>query len=413
VWDLGREAGPVALRHTGAGIVRGVAFAPDSKTVFTAGWTAPPGKAHGRTGRASLRLWDPATGKLARELAMPEIEPNAVAASPDGRRVAVAGYSDSPLRLWDLGRGHERGLWAAPGSVFAAAFSPDGRVLAAGGDDPQPCLFEAETGKEVLRLGRHERWVSAVAFAPGGRVLATADGGWYGPPGRGEGPLTVRFWDVATGRELSRLGGHASAVTSLAFNPDGTCLVAGLSNGTALVWAVPPEARPADRGAKLARKELEALWADLAGNDARKAYAAVWMLAASPDQSVPFLADALRPAGKPDAAKVRQRIADLGDDDFAVREKASRELALWGEDVEPELRAALAGQPSPEAVRRIERLLAALIVSPPPERCRELRGVWVLELIGTPGAEQVLTGLAKGDPDARLTREAKVVLGRR
>src|SRR6478735_5612153 len=68
-----------------------------------------------------------------------------------------------------------------------------------------------------------------------------------------------------------------------------------------------------------------------------------------PEQSVPFLADALKPAVKLDAAKARRWIADLGDEEFAVREAASRELALWGENMEPELVAALADKSSPEA----------------------------------------------------------------
>ena len=50
---------------------------------------------------------------------------------------------------------------------------------------------------------------------------------------------------------------------------------------------------------------------------------------------------------------------------------------------------------------------------PVPERRRELRGVWVLELAGTPAADKVLAGLMKGEPGARLTREAKSALGRR
>src|SRR5204862_7709334 len=139
------------------------------------------------------------TGKPVRAGAIPGNVPDVVSLAPDGAQAAVGGYSDRPLRLLDLRRGVERSLWDGPGdNVLAVAFSPDGRVLAAGGDDRQARLFETATGKEVLRLARHERWVSAVAFAPGGRVLATADGGWLGRPQPGEGPLTVRFWDVAT-----------------------------------------------------------------------------------------------------------------------------------------------------------------------------------------------------------------------
>jgi len=248
------------------------------------------------------------------------------------------------------------------------ASSPDGRLLAAGNIDLRTRLFQVATGREVLSLARHERTVAAVAFGPGGRLLATADGGprsryWKERPG----PQTIRFWDVGTGEELARLSGHGSDVTSLAFTPDGKQIAAGLYNGTALVWETPAAAQQlaATVVRKLGPKETASLWADLAGDDARVAHEAVRILAASPEQSVPFLADALKPAVKRDAAKVRRWIADLGDEEFAVREAASRELALWGENMEPELVAALADKSSPEAIRRIEVLLTALRNSPP------------------------------------------------
>jgi hypothetical protein len=82
-------------------------------------------------------------------------------------------------------------------------------------------------------------------------------------------------------------------------------------------------------------------------------------------------------------------------------------LAARREDVVPELTRALAGQSPPEVVRRTEGLLTALRNSTPPDRRRELRGPWTLELVGILVAENVLTELTKGDPEAQLTREAK------
>src|SRR5262249_4872785 len=129
--------------------------------------------------------------------------------------------------------------------------------------------------------------------------------------------------------------------------------------------------------------------------------------------AVPFLTDSLHPAVKIDAAKVQQWIADLGAEEFAVREAASKELAQLGEDAEPELQQALKNNASPEAGQRLQQLLTALRNSPPPDRRRELRAVWALERIGTPAADKVLGDLAKGAPNARLTREAKAALVRR
>jgi hypothetical protein len=73
----------------------------------------------------------------------------------------------------------------------------------------------------------------------------------------------------------------------------------------------------------------------------------------------------------------------------------------------------LAGKPSPEARRRLRRLLGRLKSrGVPAEVLRGLRGVEVLEWLGTPGARAVLAKLAKGRAGADLTLEARAALGR-
>ncbi|QJX00492.1 sigma-70 family RNA polymerase sigma factor [Frigoriglobus tundricola] len=419
VWDVSRAQTTLELVPTGVKRCPHAAFAPDGKTVVSASWRKD--EVDDNFGKTVLHVWDAVTGKQRRELTVANLQPHALAVSPDGKWAALggnAGNGSTPgpsVRLCDLVRNRERPVRHAEMSYVASvAFSADSRVLAAGNVDRSVRLFEVLTGRELMTLTGHGRSVAAVAFAPGGRVLATADGGpisryWDGLP-----PQTIRFWDVATGKELARLGGHGSDVTSLAFSPDGKQLVAGLPNGTALVWETPAASQPAVvPGRKLGPRELAALWGDLAGDEAAVAHEAVRILAASPEQSVPFLAGVLHPAPKRDAATVRQRIADLGSETFAVREAATKELAGWGDDIERELERALKDQPDPEVARRVQTLLDALRNSPPPDRRRELRAVWALELSSTPTATKVVLGVAKGHPDARLTREAQAALDRR
>lgn len=77
------------------------------------------------------------------------------------------------------------------------------------------------------------------------------------------------------------------------------------------------------------------------------------------------------PPAPADPKAVRQWIADLGSDDFKVRERAARELAARGPSAAGLLREALRGKPTAEARDRIEKLLAGV--------SREIR-VDVLEL---------------------------------
>jgi hypothetical protein len=181
-----------------------------------------------------------------------------------------------------------------------------------------------------------------------------------------------------------------------------------------LVWDV---AGVAARQPRLqARPDAPAVasaWDDLAGADAKTAYRAVGLLAEAPGQSLPFLRERLRPAQPVDARRVERLLAALGSEDFAERERATQELEREGDQAEAALRRLLAGNPSPEARRRAEGLLGRLDGPlPPGELLRALRAVEVLECLGTPESRQVLEVLARGAPEARLTREAKASLER-
>jgi len=71
----------------------------------------------------------------------------------------------------------------------------------------------------------------------------------------------------------------------------------------------------------------------------------------------------------------------------------------------------LEGSPTQEVRRQATRLLDKLATLSG-ERLRHVRAVEALEYTNTPSARQVLEGLAKGAPEARLTREAIEALER-
>jgi hypothetical protein len=202
----------------------------------------------------------------------------------------------------------------------------------------------------------------------------------------------------------------------LAFSPDGKTLAAGgdAKHGL-LLWNLASEGRiPGVDPTSLKPEQLAALWADLAGGDAGRAYQAVWTLAGAGPGAVAFLNERLKPIPAIDADRVRYLIAQLDDDRFAARESATRALQELGAAVEPFLRRALAGASSRDARQRLETLLAGAArqgASHPEERRRRW-AVQVLETVGTQEARALLARLAKGAPTAPQTELAQAALQR-
>src|SRR5262249_32663214 len=128
---------------------------------------------------------------------------------------------------------------------------------------------------------------------------------------------------------------------------------------------------------------------------------------------VPFLRERLRPVTSPDPKRLAQLLADLDSAEFAVREKATKQLEQLGELAVPAVKQALTGKPPLEARRRLGQLVeTGERWMPASQPLRLLRAVEVLERIGTPDAKRFLQELAQGAPVARLTYETKVALER-
>jgi len=113
----------------------------------------------------------------------------------------------------------------SPPVVSAVALDSTEAFVAVVGDDHRARVFRIEqltTGdspspEKILRL--HDDWIHAAVFRPATTELAT-----------GGADRSVRFWDVTTDAPSNRVLQPGFAVRSLAYLPDGNCLVvAGFS----------------------------------------------------------------------------------------------------------------------------------------------------------------------------------------
>ncbi len=172
--------------------------------------------------------------------------------------------------------------------------------------------------------------------------------------------------------------------------------------------------KPFRRGAKqLQPAEVEACWEALTSVDAAKAFNAICDLSGAPKAAVDLLKERVKPAASLDQKRIQGLIGQLDDLEFKVRETASADLLMIGEQVVPIIDDVLSKELSLETRRRLEGLRNKLrSMALTGDRLRGHRAVEILENIGTPQSRQLLQILADGAPGAHLTISAQAALKR-
>src|SRR5262245_7052436 len=183
----------------------------------------------------TIRRWELATGK-GTALAGHKSWVRGLAFLPGGKTLFSGGYEGQVI-AWPVEAETPTPLWtidAHRGWVRAVAVSPDGKLLASCGNDHLVKLWSTADGKFVRELAGHACHVYNVAFHPDGRHLISADL-------KG----VVKQWDIEKGtpvRDLDAAVLHKydsvfladiGGVRSMAFNRDGTLLAcAGIAEVT-------------------------------------------------------------------------------------------------------------------------------------------------------------------------------------
>jgi WD40 repeat protein len=143
------------------------------------------------SGEESVRLIDPRSGRVARELAAP-INVNCLSWHPTGKRIAGAG-GDGRIFLWDLDSTNPPTAFVAhqAAPVMNVQFSEDGDWLASAGWDRRFRLWDAATWEPILSTPL------AITF-----FRQSRDGRWWGHE---PGARRLGIWEVAGAREFRQL----------------------------------------------------------------------------------------------------------------------------------------------------------------------------------------------------------------
>jgi len=178
--------------------------------------------------QGSLRVWDRKERKPHCDLDGYPGSVNSLAFSPDGS-LLYSGDTAGFVRIWQLTtRRHTAGFQAhrpGIGGVVALAASPDGRRIATVGFfERQVRLWDAASGASRGSLPVAQG-VNGLAFSPGEPLvaLALADG-------------TAVIWDFETARPLIAVRATGKPLRSVVFSSCGNRIVTGSSDGTVRVW---------------------------------------------------------------------------------------------------------------------------------------------------------------------------------
>jgi WD40 repeat protein len=368
VWDVFAGKRLYTLRPPGVHQQIACAFSEDAKLL------AMHIPANTREGKAFVRIWDVRSGQEIR--AFPEDKAARLERlffTSDDKILLLAG---DKMVGYETATGNELffyqlapekvnsvlGVASAGGKIFTdddrrawsqIAASPDGAMFAclmspglAGKAVPDRIrLFEARTGSLVRRWndsGKMPRWEECLRLSPDSRLLASSES------------YVVHVWEVATGNAVITLEGHRGDVGSLAFSGNGRRLASASLDSTCIIWDLPLATGTGSPRQAKANKEIVSQGADLASEDARRAYVAVWRLAEVPEQSMAFLSQHLRPATAAQVKEIQQYVADLDSRSLSARKNAFEQLQALGIVAAPALREAAKQHLSLETHRRVE-----------------------------------------------------------
>lgn len=187
-------------------VVRALAYSPDGKLLAVAGYR-------------EVLLHKAGGGLVARLVGRSE-KIQSLEFSPDGKTLLAAGGSPAQfgeVQIWNV-ESHDliRSFTACEDTVFGATFSPDARRIAFGCPDQTVRIHDSASGEGLHKSSYHENWVLDTVFSADGRKLVSV--------GRDS---AARVADASTGTFLETVNKLRGELTAVARHPTRDAVLIG------------------------------------------------------------------------------------------------------------------------------------------------------------------------------------------
>ena len=179
-------------------------------------------------------LWDLDTGKVVRTFEGNVSCVTSLALSSDGKRLVTgaAGQIDSTARLWDVATGKEIIKLQHLSTVTSVGISKNGQWLVTGSLDKTARLWEVAAAgitfqkPEQIISFRHDEAVDTAKLSNDGKWLVTTT--WV--------DSIAHLWDATTGKHVRTFKGHTKGIYCAALSSDSSLLVTASEDLTVRLW---------------------------------------------------------------------------------------------------------------------------------------------------------------------------------
>ncbi|HEY6251633.1 MAG TPA: WD40 repeat domain-containing protein, partial [Candidatus Angelobacter sp.] len=227
----------LAIQNSRLNLLISGLFQEPPRAVFS-----PDGKRIAAGSGESLILLDSLTGEREDQFPVPNSRIRAISFSPDSQSIAV-GYQ-SGAQIIDL-RTKTAVVFPQHAAISSVAFSPDGGKMAMAGFGPSIRIWDWRHGTSAVRTIAQVEQVEEDEERPNVTSLVYSQDGLYFASGDDKG--IIQIWDAKSWQRLMRFvqaKGQAVAVNDVAFCPVGHCIVTVGDDATAKVWNINPTTSP-------------------------------------------------------------------------------------------------------------------------------------------------------------------------